>query len=169
MHVWLDLEATIITCWEEGFLINQEVIKSWLDENNIGDINIWSFALWDEKDRDEFITSGMKSAIEKVLDRRILTHPCIREMRAMIFKTEKLKYISTRDFIQINGKHWSFIKFCMGEHPDKKCVLIDDMVPSIEIRDSRTQGEIILINIEDLKQGKVSDEQKTATVEGVIA
>lgn len=163
-HVWLDLEETIISSWHESLLINHNVIKGWLDDNHIGDINIWSFAIWDEGDRDEFVESGMKASLERVLKRKILTYPSLRDMRRMIYQYEKVTYSHNSDFMSMNGKHWSFIKFCAGEHPDKRCILIDDTVPNWEIKDKKTNGEIILINIADLKKThmeKINEQETT--------
>ena len=150
-QLWLDLEETIINNWNDGLLINSTRIRNWLDNNNIDDINIWSFAIWDEKDQLEFVKSGMKESIERVLRRQILSYPSITEMSKFVYQYEKIHYDGRTDFIAINGKHWSFIKFCMGQHPGKDCILIDDSIPSWNIEDTKTGGKITLINVRDIQ------------------
>ena len=166
MNVWLDLEQTIINNWQEGLLINSTAIRRWLNQHEVGDIHIWSFAIYNDKDLKDFVQSGMKEAIERILNRKILSHPSVEQMQQMVYKYERIKYDHWSEFTALNGKQWSFIKFCLGEHPDKKCVLIDDVVPSLEIKNVKTGGEIILINVNDIIKQRYSNEQKT-TIKGV--
>jgi hypothetical protein len=149
-QVWIDLEETIIDSWSSGLLINHHKIKNWLDTNNIDDINIWSFAIWDEKDQKEFVSSGMHESIERVLNRKILSSVSVTEMHKLVYQYEKVRYDNDTDFMSLNGKHWSFIKFCMGHHVGQDCILIDDCVPSWIIEDTKTGGKITLINVRDI-------------------
>jgi hypothetical protein len=148
--VWLDLEETIIDSWSSGVLINTHKIKKWLDDHNVSLISIWSFAIWNEVDQQEFVSSGMKSAIEQALHRPIVSAPSILNMKEYVYDYERIHYDDGCDFMTMNGKHWSFIKFCMGRWPGTHCVLIDDCVPSWTIKDNATGGVIELINILDI-------------------
>ncbi|PPD55509.1 MAG: hypothetical protein CTY12_00605 [Methylotenera sp.] len=151
IKIWLDLEETIINNWYDGLLINPGRIKKWIKSTyNVDEINIWSFAIYDEKDKAEFVSSGMKEAIEKALECRINDFLSIDEMRAKIEKHEGIKYDSREDFMQINGKKWSFIKYCVGYEPNARCVLLDDAVPSWELIDWKTNTVVHLINIIDI-------------------
>lgn len=150
MNVWLDLEDTIITTWAEGVLLRPSRIKQWLDEQGVKDIHIWSFAIWDETDKQIFLQSGMKDMIESALERSIDEFPSVKEMQAVIFKHERMMYESRTEFMQLNGKQWSFIKYCLGEYPGQCCILIDDAVSSLHIKDMKSGTEIQLINVGDL-------------------
>ena len=148
--IWLDLEETIIDSWNSGLLVNASKIRKWLNDNDCGDIHIWSFAIWNEKDQSEFETSGMKDSIERILRRQILSYPSVIDMHKFVYQYEKVRYDGTTDFMSINGKHWSFIKFCMGHHIGKECILIDDSIPSWTITDNKTGTIIKLINVRDI-------------------
>lgn len=148
--VWLDLEETIINSWSDGILVNSNKLKNWLDSNNVGDIHIWSFAVYGPKDQHEFETSGMKEGIERVLDRQILSCLSILEMYKLVYQYEKIRYDGVNEFCSLNGKHWSFIKYCMGHQIGKHSILIDDCVPTWTIHDKKTGTIVELINVGDI-------------------
>jgi len=58
MEVWLDLEDTIITNWNEALLTNNGKIKKWLDERDVKELRIWSFAIQNNNDKERFVRSG---------------------------------------------------------------------------------------------------------------
>jgi hypothetical protein len=149
-NVFLDLEGTIIDGWNSGLLINPNKIKIWLDSNNIGDIHIFSFALYNNKDLVEFVDSGMKNSIERALNRRILTWPSVEDIQKVVYDYEHVRYENVYEFSQINGKHWAFIKFILGQQEEGEFVLIDDTIPSLEIKDNKGNKVIRLINIVDI-------------------
>lgn len=148
--VFLDLEETIIDSWANGILVNAGRIKKWLDKNHLGGIHIWSFAIYDDKDQHEFETSGMKTSIEHVLGREILSSLSIVDMSKLVYQYEKLRYDNRSDFMQMNGKHWSFIKYCMGHQIGNKCILIDDCVPDWVLSDNNTGTIVELINVRNI-------------------
>lgn len=151
VKVWLDLEDTIINNWYDGLLINPNRIKKWLTSTyNVDEISIWSFAIYDEADKREFVSSGMKDMIEKALECRIIDFYSVDEMRVRIETYEGIKYDSRHEFMQINGKHYSFIKYCIGYEPNTRCVLLDDVVPSWELFDHKTNTIVHLINVVDI-------------------
>ena len=151
LKIWLDLEETIINNWYDGLLIRPGKIKHWLKSTyNVDEINIWSFAIWDENDKKEFVSSGMKEAIEKALECRIIDFPSVEEMQYKIEEYEGIKYDSRGEFMQLNQKRWSFMKYCLGYEPNTRCVLLDDAVPSWELIDWKTKTVVHLINVTDI-------------------
>jgi hypothetical protein len=146
--VWLDLEQTIIDSYESGKLINVRKIKRFLDELEMGNLNIWSFVVYNEDDREGFV-GGLCGILEEVLGRQIIEVPTIIEIRDKVFCYEGIRYDSVMDFMQLNGKHWSFMKYCLGNRVGKKSLLIDDVVPNLSIMDEH--GTYIrLVNVDSI-------------------
>lgn len=147
--IWIDLEDTVIDNWSSGYLLhlNVEKIKTFLNEKKPHRINIWSFAIWYEKQKLDFINSGMKESIECALESLIDQYPSIEEMRALVYDFEHIHYQDTNDFILLNGKAWSFIKFA-SLFSDTEFFLIDDSVPSLTVQNRQTNTIIHLLNIE---------------------
>lgn len=150
MEVWLDLEDTIITGWKEGLLLNPGKIKKWLDDRDVKEIRIWSFAIWNEADKKRFVGSGMKQMIETALERPILEWPSMAEMQVAVQHYEGIIYDSRTEFMQLNSKKWSFIKYCLGHKKNTTCVLIDDAVPNMTIKELDLLLTIELIKVQTL-------------------
>ena len=151
VKVWLDLEETIIDNWDSGLLINPGKIKKWLKSTyNVDEISIWSFAIWDDADKEEFVSSGMKEMIEKALECRIIDFPSVEDMQRRVEEYESIRYESRGEFMQLNQKRWSFMKYCLGYEPNTRCVLLDDAVPSWELVDWKTKTVVHLVNVIDL-------------------
>ncbi len=147
LKVWLDLEETIINNWNDGlFLGHVHKIKKWLDDNEIKEINIWSFAIWNDKDILDF-ESHLKKQIELALGRPIVLYPSVEQMQKLVYQYEHTEYDSVWEFMQLNRKNWSFIKYCLGHHKDCKCILIDDAVPNQTLVDHDINLTIRLINV----------------------
>jgi hypothetical protein len=150
MNIWLDLEETIINNWDDGLLMNVSRIKHWLDVLEVKEINIWSFAIWNQDDKDFFVTSGMKGGIQRVLERDIIEFPSVEDMRAYVYEYERIKYDSQSEFMSINGKRWSFIKYCMAHQIGQHSILLDDAVPNLDVYDRKTKTNIQLYNVVDI-------------------
>lgn len=149
MEVWLDLEETIIDNWWDALLINPNRIKRWLDERNVTELRIWSFAIGNDEDKRIF-ERVMKKPIETALGRPILEWPSVEEMQKLVERYEGIIYDSQTEFIQINSKKWSFIKFCLGNKTGEHCVLIDDAVPNLTIVEHDRHLKIDLIKVQHI-------------------
>jgi hypothetical protein len=123
--------------------MNVNVIKRWLDALEVKEINIWSFAIWTKEDKEFFVTSGMKEAIERALERDIVEFPSVEEMRAYVYEYEHITYDSQREFMTLNGKRWSFIKYCMVHRIGQHSILLDDAVPNLDVYDRNTHTTIL--------------------------
>lgn len=151
-NLYLDLEETIIDNWYNGILINVQSIKCYLDDvydKNIP-IHIWSYAIGNQRDQREFLDTGMKSIIETALGRKIINFPSIEEMMSTVSAYEGLRYDSIPEFMQINGKHWSFIKYCLAQHSGANCVLIDDTIGNWTFKCNDTNTSVELVNVRTL-------------------
>jgi hypothetical protein len=150
IQVWLDLEETIINSWHEGLLMNVDKIKKQLELLNVTTVNIWSFAIWDKDDHTEFVKSGMKESIERALNVTINEWLCVDDIQKVVQKYENIVYESRSDFTLLNGKHWSFIKYCLYKQRGHQNILIDDVVGNWLLSDADTNTIVQLINIKDI-------------------
>jgi hypothetical protein len=150
IQVWLDLEETIINSWHEGLLMNVDKIKKQLELLNVCTVNIWSFAIWDEDDHNEFVKSGMKESIERALNVTINGWLCVDDIQKAVQKYENITYESRSDFMSLNGKHWSFIKYCLYKQRGHQNILIDDVVGNWLMSDADTNTIVQLINIKNI-------------------
>ena len=151
MEVWLDLEDTIITNWNEALLTNNGKIKKWLDERDVKELRIWSFAIQNNNDKERFVRSGIKRMIETALERPILEWLSVEEMQTLVQYYDGIIYESQTEFRQIHSKQWSFIKFCLGSKKNMTCVLIDDAVANLKITEYDRLLDIHLVRIQDMK------------------
>lgn len=150
-QVWVDLEETVINNWNDGFLLTHtHKIRKYLNLHEVSDIRIWSFAIWNDKDKTEFVDSGMKKSLEIALDVNIIEYPSVEEIQKLVFHYENTRYDSRSEFMSMNGKFWSFVKYCMGHQIGNHCVLIDDAVPDWRMSDFKDTF-IETINIKNLK------------------
>jgi len=145
--IWLDLEETIINNWDDGFFTGHtQKIKTFIDKIKPSHINIWSFAIWDEEHRSQFVSSSMKKSIEDVLGYEIKEYPSVEDIRLMVYEYEKTRYFSRSEFMQMNGKFWSFIKYGMLRN-DEHIILIDDAVQHTTMDIVKRNVKITTLNV----------------------
>lgn len=135
--IFLDLEETIITSFNEGLLCNLSTVKAFVerfspkswDGTVVGtpEVSIFSFAIWTSKDRDIF-ERNIRGPIERGLGVRIIDIPTVEDIAASIKKHQKIHF-GIHDIISGWGKHRSFFDWCRFEE-DQDCVLLDDVVPN---------------------------------------
>ena len=153
--LWLDLEGTVINNWDDALFTAyipkiRRFIKS---KPNDVEINIFSHAIYDDSDVNTFINSGMKDSIESSLKVDIKCYPSVEQIMNSIYKFDKIKYDSVHEFITLNGKFFSFIKFCRSlPKPDiKTCYyLIDDCVEDSLLEFHTQNKQIVCINVNSL-------------------
>ncbi len=150
MIVWLDLEETIITSWSEGLLMNVNKLKNWLLVNDVTEIHIFSYAIWDKEDYKYFVTSGMKEMIETALGVSIVSWISVDELKTKVEYYEGIIYDSRTEFMQINNKEWGFVKYCLSQYKTEECYLIDDTVPNMGFHEYDKLLDMYLINVNSL-------------------
>ncbi len=149
-HVYLDLEETVINNWHDGLIIYScKKVSKWLDKNlspKIDDLNIFSFAIYNDEDKETFhkilepmLTVEMGYFFDKVLT--------VDEIKKIVERNEKFSYEDRLEFVQLNGKQWSFIKYCRAVHKNCECYLIDDMVENMTVKYDDIGLTIHLINV----------------------
>lgn len=166
-HLWLDLESTIITPVLEGWwnteLMNVEKIKKIMTEFQPDTVNIFSFAIHNDKERADFLLSGTKAMVEKALGCTISSVPTVEN--EIIEKCCNAKWIShkTVDFMDIRdfwGKQDAFRLWTqevfknnwkMWEQETEVMLLDDDVKnETFEWPDLHIKGRII--NIDTIKE-----------------
>jgi len=150
VKVFLDLEETIIESWSNPLLMNVGKIGNFLHTAGVEEVGIFSFAIWNEQDRIDFVKRGIKQAIEISLGvtiKEILTVPNIAN--EVFWKTGLRMDIN--EFITIWGKQRAFIDWALiTQRNEKRVILIDDVVRNIDVIDRDRNLLIELINVEKL-------------------
>ena len=165
-HLFLDLEDTIIAPvvggWFQTELINVQKIRTFIECFKPDHVNLFSFAIWNEHERNGF-EEGTRRMIEEALGVQLEFIPTVDNH--IIPTCCNVTRISrqTVDFEECSafwGKQGSFRLFCQGKfgkriwRPDLEhieVVLLDDMVFNEEFNwpDMKVSGRIL--NIDQLK------------------
>lgn len=129
--LWFDLEATMIESWDKPFIINQEKIFNFLREFPCDEIGIFSFAIWDDKDREHF-NKHFKVVLEELFGIRIVHIPTKQELFQAIKKANG-KQFDFQDFFDFWGKENGFSDWIRATQTGTH-ILIDDMVEDCEMK-----------------------------------
>ena len=154
MHprVFLDLEQTIIDEWSNPVLINVGKISNFLRQNNVDEIEIFSFAIWDENDVQGFY--DMKEALEDVLSVRITIAHRLENVAKIVNKHNRFQ-LELAETVSLWGKAKTFEDFIEATCRDSHCILIDDVVPTKRIDNKDTGNIIELFNVNRLLESGV--------------
>lgn len=146
MKFFFDLEETLITEFDNPVIINREKVKNlWVPPK----VGIFSFAIWNETDRIQF-TNFMKPMLEDVFEFVITEVPTMDEITKLI-KTKWIAIQDRDDVFDFFDKERAFIEYCRLMYPNDNCILIDDRVDNITLRNGLVTGtEIKTININDV-------------------
>lgn len=146
MKLFLDLEGTIINDWFEPFSINTNIIRNFISDI-FSDLNIFSFAINDKKDLEDF-NLFLKSDIMERFERDIDLVPTVEDVKNIIFKNSNTVF-DIDEVKQIFGKERGFIEFCRNRTDDDGFILIDDVVENLCLEMS--DKKIIIVNVKDLE------------------
>jgi hypothetical protein len=135
-HLFIDLEETLIDTWDNFHLGPVNRINALLDEHFPGqrpslDATVWSFAVWNDKDRDHF-NKTMRDFLGGIFGLnfvRVIT--CEEMIEAIVaFKGFAKGSIDMVEMSQIWGKEGSFECWVRLNEGPGHFVLIDDVVPN---------------------------------------
>lgn len=138
---FIDLEQTIIESWDNPALINVNKIRSWLIANRATSVSIFSFAIWDDKDKRKF-DDELRPRIQSALDLPVMMWPSVQDMMRADFNHTGVRFEeghAVSEFIQLRGKEQGFFNFVCNRFDFTRAVLIDDVVPDMT-RTHRTKG-----------------------------
>ena len=158
-HLFLDLEDTIITPvmngWWKTELINLDKIKGIIEQFQPDQVNIFSFALHNDFEREGF-NAGTRPMIEQALGRKFSSVPIVENeiinvcCNAKWISPERVDFMDIRDFW---GKHDAFRLWCQemfknswasGKQDTEVMLLDDDVVnENFEWPDLHVKGRII--------------------------
>jgi hypothetical protein len=162
-HLFLDLEDTIITPVLDGWwnteLMNVDKIRNVIEDFQPDFVNIFSFALHGDLDRNNFDASGCRSMIEKAIGMPLSHIPIVEnEIIQMCCNTkwissDRVDFLDIRDFW---GKHDGFrlsmqhlFQHTWKNHGNEvEVILLDDDVinENFEWPDLHVKGRIINID-----------------------
>lgn len=130
--IFIDLEDTVINNWHDGQLLTHGVykIQQILEKEypRVTDLNIWSYAIWNNDDLDRF-NKIYRKWLEEVFGMNIDLVFSVHQIRNLIYSYEHIEYEDRNEFMQMNGKFLSFMKY--GQlYKDRDFVLFDDLVPN---------------------------------------
>ena len=147
-QIFLDLEETVITSWAEGLLCNSSRVRDFLARHNAKSFTVFCFAVWNDKDKQDF-EQLHRRGLERGLDCRVASCPSTEDFMQADTALTGVHFDSVTDFISIRGKVGAFtnwVRFLGLSH----AILVDDVVPNIDII-ARDTGDIIrFINVMDI-------------------
>jgi hypothetical protein len=148
--LYLDLEETIIAGWDNPTFINSAKIRKYLRDNRVKEVIIYSFAIQNDCDRESF-NFHLKERIEEYFNISVIQVLTLLEIMEVVKKYDRIQYSDTYDFTQINGKYFSFLKYCLMENTGEISILIDDCVPDCISHYSNPETTIRTISVENLR------------------
>ena len=149
MNVFLDLEGTVITNWDEALLLNTSKVREWLKSLKVSQVHLFSFAVWDNKDKEIFINK-IKPFLSKALDVNFLDCPSIEDFFAAELSVTGVNWESLHEFITVRGKVDSFRSWCKKHFDCQHNILLDDVVPNAVWEDRDSKLKLEFVNIDSL-------------------
>lgn len=149
MKRWFfDLEETVIDNWFSAQIINQSVVSSFIEQNNITHITIFSAAVFNPVDKFYF-NSKIKKPLEGAFG--VTVADCVSMMD--VWKQSSLKNIlfdSVTECLIIMGKKRMFEEWCR-KYNNVHCVLLDDSFDD-EVINNKTHNRITeFVNVNNLR------------------
>lgn len=158
--LYLDLEGTVITSFDDALLANTCRVRDFLDANSDldrADVRVFSFAVYNDKDKDVFVRT-MKAMLERALGVTITQWPSLYDMALASQKLSGHRWIDqddgsmdVHDYISIVGKVNAFEDWANYHHAQGgRVVLLDDIVPMKTVINETLNLQINYINVEKL-------------------
>ena len=146
--VFLDLEETVITSWDEGLLVNASKVREFLKEQNVTNFTVFSFAVWNDKDKADFDRLHRRP-LERGLDCMVKSCPSTEDFMQADTNLTGVHFDSLTDFISIRGKVGAFTNWVRFQGL-ANALLVDDVVPNVDIVDRTTGDTIRFVNVASL-------------------
>lgn len=147
-NIFLDLEGTLIDDWDSMNLLSNQVdaVKTLLKNRNVNAVHIFSFAIHNAIDIMRF-EDELKPRLESRLGVKILSTPCMIEMKEADEKWRKCRLFDMNEFIILRGKRDAFESWVSLNHAGEESTLIDDVVQNMHMHDTDSGTEIFFQNV----------------------
>jgi len=138
--LYLDLEGTIIKDWQEPVILWSKVdrIKRMIEidetQGELGKLGIFSWAIWDDKDKQKFedtLYKPISNAIGMQID--LDSIPSVDDL-VTLFSTEGYTRHERQDIFDFYNKESAFIKYCRLHYKEGSFILMDDVVTTFLYR-----------------------------------
>lgn len=129
--IFLDLEETLIDDWSTRNFLAENAKHIFRQLHPSDELNIFSFAIWNEKDLKDFNLS-LREPLEKFFMREFAQVPTFFQIFETVKKFRSLD-IGFADFSSIFPKHLAFIEFIRATESEGEFWLFDDMVEDWDI------------------------------------
>lgn len=149
--LYFDLEGTIIDVFDAGNHMNIDRAKSLIATFGVSDIGIFSFAIYDQADKDHFYRN-IAPGLEDALGVRIIVAPSVKEQQIAHEEHTGHKYDSIHDWIRMVGKVQGFQSWAYSKLGNcELAILVDDVVPNLDMIYNDINFSISYINIDRYK------------------
>lgn len=150
-NVFLDLEGTIIDTWGSNETLQRHVepIKLFLQMSKVTQIQIFSFAIYNVQDQDQFI-DRLKGGLEKTLGVEIIKWPNMIQMMSVDMRVRSTRLDDIHEFVLLRGKEGAFESWATRHHAGETSILIDDVVANRHLVDRDTDTTIWFTNVKTL-------------------
>lgn len=157
--LFLDLEDTVINNWAEALLVKTHKLQQLLAANpdiDRTDVTIFSFAIYNQKDKDEFERS-MKPMLERTFGITCTAWPSVAEIAEADQLLTGCRWLDAytmgglyiHEFIAVRGKAGAFENWVWYHGVDgERYMLLDDVVPQRVIYDRKRDIQIDLVNVD---------------------
>lgn len=144
IHLFIDLEETVIDDWYNKNFINIDKIKDMIKYLNPDHLHIFSAAVWDLDDVNEF-NNKLRDNLEILLKRKI------DQVISMEYAKKCSNWVSydmpIQELLLAIGKFRLFIDFCKHTIRNCFCILLDDMCDNEIIENLDLNLKIQMIRI----------------------
>lgn len=146
MKYFLDLEETVIDSWQSGRLVNVNKLKTL----NMSEVTIFSFAVWNAQDIAHF-DKQLRSMIELAVNVKVVKCPTVQDMMEADTKFTGVHWHGdVTEFITLRGKFNAFVHWSNLMHPTDDCMLVDDIVPNVDIVNRDTGRKLAFLNVNSI-------------------
>jgi hypothetical protein len=150
LHVFLDLEQTLIESWDNPWQMNASTaFQSHLLALKVPNVefHIFSFAIWNEND--VFTFRRFQRKIESFFNIAISDVIMISDIVSAVKQVRSIQVLEDSELSQLFGKADSWLDFCKF-HKIHNAILFDDKVEDSSIKISKKDGIFHLrtVNVE---------------------
>ena len=150
MNVFLDLEGTVITNWDENLLMNTTKVRLWLESLGVRKVHVFSFAVWNDRDKSVF-DKQMKPFLTKALGVSFIDCPTVEDFFKADLEVTGVHWESLSDFVSVRGKVDAFRSWCEHKFDGQHNVLLDDVVPNAVWENKDSGLKLEFVNVTSLE------------------